>query len=345
MYRFRDYKVLTLLSVNAIIFVILLITLEISARIFYPQIMPLGNESRKFWEYDSLLGWSHKPNVKDIQTIANSTINISINSKKLRDSDYEYERNTKNRVLVLGDSFAWGFGVNKNERFSEIVERSFESLEIINSAVPGYSTDQQLLYYIYEGYKYNSDFVLLLFCENDFLGNSLNQIHWYNKPVYTYANGNLKLNSVPVPKQSFYQSLREFLSGKSYLISFILKRLTLFNAQSFSFSEFSFSNSATITEKLVEKLNNECNENGSKLLIANIPMDKEKVQFLTKVSKDNSINYLDLSPLFKDETNYLIPDDGHWNAKGNLIAGKRIINWFRQLGILSTNIVAADSNR
>lgn len=343
MYQIKDHKVFTLILVNSILFLILFIILEIAARSFYPQIIPLGNESRKFWEYDSLLGWSHKPNIIDLQTITNSSVEISINSKKLRDSEYDYKRNRSSRMLVLGDSFAWGFGVNKNERFSEIIEIGFKSLEVINAAVPGYSTDQQLLYYLDEGYKYNPDFILLLFCENDFLGNSLDQIHWYNKPFYTYDNENLIVNSVPVPKPTIYQTLRKYLSGKSYLISFILKRISLFNAQSFSFDEFNFSSSAKLTEQLIKKLNFESNKNGSKLLIISIPMADEKVEFLTRVSKDNLVNYLDLTPFFKNETNYLIPDDGHWNAKGNLIAGNGITNWFSQLGLLRSNFTVKDS--
>jgi len=212
MSRFKDHKVLTLLSVNAIIILFLFIILEISARIFYPEIIPLGNESRKFWEYDSLLGWSQISETIDLQVIANSTTEISINSKKLRDDVYDYERNTNGRILVLGDSFAWGFGINKNERFSEIIERSYKNLEVINSAVPGYSTDQQLLYYLNEGHKYHPDYVLLLFCENDFLGNTLNQIHWYNKPNFKFHS----CAETVILSKSAQISFRQILSYSVY---------------------------------------------------------------------------------------------------------------------------------
>lgn len=223
---FNTHKVVTLLIVNIIIFLSTFLLLEIGMRIFYPEMIPLVYQARKYWEYDSLLGWSHKQNAKGIQIVGEKIIDIEINSKKLRGKEYDYQRNEKKRVLVLGDSFAWGFGVQLKERFTELIESRNTGIEIINAAVAGYSSDQQLLYFQNEGYKYKPDVVLLLFYENDFLGNYVDKIYWYNKPKYVNQDGSMNLTNVPVPQQSFYQKFRRYLSGKSYLISFILKRIS-----------------------------------------------------------------------------------------------------------------------
>lgn len=171
---------------------------------------------------------------KDFRLYRGKLSPITINSKGLRDGEYSFDRNDKKRILVLGDSFAWGFGVTEKERFSELLESKLGNSEIFNAAVAGYSTDQQFLYYVNEGYKFNPDIVLLLFCENDFIGNNVDKIYWYNKPKFTVDNDSFVLTNVPVPELSFYQKLRRFLSGKSYFLSFMIKRLSIFSVQSFS---------------------------------------------------------------------------------------------------------------
>jgi len=62
-------------------------------------------------------------------------------------------------------------------------------------------------------------------------------------------------------------------------------------------------------------------------------MSSEQVTFLNYVAQKYSLEYLDLSPFFEAERDYLIPDDGHWNKKGNNIAAIAITNWFKDLGL------------
>lgn len=331
---FTKHKITSLILVNALLLLALFIILEIFIRLAFSEQIPLGNETRKFWQYDSLLGWSHIPLVTGSQTISGASVEIKTNSKKLRGDEFEYARNAKTRILILGDSFAWGFGVNKNKRFSEIIESKNNNLELINAAVAGYSTDQQLIYYINEGYKYEPDYVLLLFCENDFLGNTLSQIHWYNKPFYRYENAKLTLKGIAVPRQSSYQKLRKILSGSSYLISFILKRITTLNAKSYSIKNFSFSDAAILTEGIIKQLNDACRTNKAQLLLVGIPMPREETDLLSSVARKYSFGFLDLSLYFKNEKDYVLLNDGHWNSKGHAIAGEAIYDWLKKIGIV-----------
>ena len=50
------------------------------------------------------------------------------------------------RLLVLGDSFAFGEGVEESERFDAVLARSgSDACATVNLGVPGYGTDQELL--------------------------------------------------------------------------------------------------------------------------------------------------------------------------------------------------------
>ena len=66
----------------------------------------------------------------------------------------------KKRILVLGDSYIWGFGTNQENIFSAPeVHRTND--EIINGGVSGYGADQEYLFYLRTGQKFDVDQVVL----------------------------------------------------------------------------------------------------------------------------------------------------------------------------------------
>jgi lysophospholipase L1-like esterase len=94
------------------------------------------------------------------------------NSLGLRDTAYDSKADVK--VLLLGDSIAYGDGepVVKlcfPQLLEEILRRrdSTRSFEVINAGVPGYSTFQQTRYLELHGLELKPDAVVLQFCLND----------------------------------------------------------------------------------------------------------------------------------------------------------------------------------
>jgi hypothetical protein len=100
---------------------------------------------------------------------------ISINSLGLRDREYGPKSAGVRRVLVLGDSVAAGYAVRLESTFLKIAEgllnerNSDSRWEIINGAVPGYSTKQELALLQSIGWQLDPDIVVLAF----YLGNDL----------------------------------------------------------------------------------------------------------------------------------------------------------------------------
>ena len=130
---------------------------EAALRLMGHKPLYVSPERDRFWKYDSLLGWVHEPGQEGIFETEKFRTAVRINDKGLRDRAHTYERqNDTKRILVLGDSFAWGYGIEESERFSQLLEKSL-GLEVINAGVSGYSTDQELLWYENEGIKYETD--------------------------------------------------------------------------------------------------------------------------------------------------------------------------------------------
>jgi hypothetical protein len=68
------------------------------------------------------------------------------------------------RVLLVGDSYFWEYGVDDSQVVSEILQTmAGTGVEVINGAVTGYGTDLELLWLINEGLRFRPDVVVLGF--------------------------------------------------------------------------------------------------------------------------------------------------------------------------------------
>ena len=207
----------TLLNVSIIVVstISFLLILELFFVLFIPQIytppqvQPTNSTSEvaALFEYDELLGWKLKPNSTGFMSNPEFNVTINISQKGLRDKDYPYNKTgNKKRIIVLGDSFTLGVGVEEDERFTEVLEdKLLENVDVINMGVSGYGTDQELLFLEKEGFNYNPDIVLVAF----YIGNDVSdnmhsfmpQAKPYPKPMFVLSEDNeLKLTNVPVPK-------------------------------------------------------------------------------------------------------------------------------------------------
>jgi hypothetical protein len=76
------------------------------------------------------------------------------------------------RIVCLGDSFAWGTGVQFDDALPQRLERGLnrregETWEVVNLARPGMNTVDQAPQLASEGLAYDPDLVVLAFCLND----------------------------------------------------------------------------------------------------------------------------------------------------------------------------------
>jgi lysophospholipase L1-like esterase len=75
------------------------------------------------------------------------------------------------RIMILGDSVAYGHGVEAAQAFPQILERSMRasgrSVDVFNMALPGWSTRQERIGYEQIGRKYKPSEVILAVCLND----------------------------------------------------------------------------------------------------------------------------------------------------------------------------------
>jgi lysophospholipase L1-like esterase len=132
--------------------------------------------------FDPDAGWACHPGT-DLRYAQPGSFDVRVrcNSRGLRDTEHDYPKPPDTRrIVVLGDSFVWGYGVEMEEMFSKQLERQLgdgdadgnadgdaSRWETINLGVNGYSTVQELVRLETEGLHYAPDWVVLMFCHND----------------------------------------------------------------------------------------------------------------------------------------------------------------------------------
>jgi hypothetical protein len=146
-----------------------LVLAEIIVRIFMPKLPDASWGTQLFCRdtvYDCRI---MRPHVKGVISSEEFlSIDVASNAHGYRDGEWSSKKNRKHRVMVLGDSFAWGWGIPADSMLTRILEASDPDLAVFNLAIPGddlYRMYSRLKYHIRE---VDPTHILVLNYTNDF---------------------------------------------------------------------------------------------------------------------------------------------------------------------------------
>ncbi len=295
-----------------------------------------------------------RPQVQVLATTSDFSVIYKINSQGLRDKEYAFIKSKdKTRILVFGDSITFGEGIEYGERFSDIIEKSFPNLEVINFGVPGYGLDRILIKFTAEGLKFSPDYVIIFINEaiikrfsTNIIKNNYVDLKNIIAKIPTSNTSTAYINKNDV----FFNKRKNLLAlDKSFLFSYLQYKLCLFRltnklreddrksweaiyaenqkqvrpAQDRR-SGINMDPVAARTVLLIEKFNDICKNHGIKLILININNRFNDMGFLRDI--DNSIAYYDLTNDLINESKKYYPYfiyDGHYNKKVNSFIGKK----------------------
>ena len=164
----------TLLLVFSTLFALILAEITLSK--FFPQrtVNQYLHDRPAMFRPNDILFMDLKPNFSGFLCEEEFKTDIFINSKGYRQGEFEAKSDTGTRVLVVGDSFTFGYGVEESDGYVRVAERELRqsisagSVEVINAGVPAWWTDSYYLYLKTKGLELDPDVVVVgLFMGND----------------------------------------------------------------------------------------------------------------------------------------------------------------------------------
>ncbi|MBI5065674.1 SGNH/GDSL hydrolase family protein [Candidatus Woesearchaeota archaeon] len=321
-------------ALNACVLVISILlslfVLEILFKIYLPQKLSItGGEDLHFPH--NTLGWFTKPNLSTQIVGENLYLtNIKHNSLGLR-SDRELGEKTKKRILLFGDSFIYGLGLDWNETLDYFFQKELgENFQVINAGVTGYGMLQEYLLFkeLYD--KINPDLIIIAIYSNDFKDNIFPKLTGSVRPIATKG-----LNFSIVEKINQFGGGLDVVKRKNeyfFVFSKIFENLREFFKRHSNFYQFLYKNRFKFTQIKEESyrgdfsfFTNKQNE------ITNFAFSTEckLSEIFTSLAKEKSTKYLFLyipSRLEIEENTVRPTFDGYYDLSMNELNLNRIIN-------------------
>lgn len=199
-----------------IMLIIIFILGEISLRLLLPNLPPEDQTAAYFCRNRQFDYRFMKPNVKGyIWSEEFPSIELIANSNGYRDENWNDQ--LKYPVMLLGDSFGWGWACPEDSMIPNVMEEDLDSISIFNLSIPGDDISNYYYRYRYHFEVIKPKHIVILNYINDF-HDILNQ-----EKIIESANSSGRLDTTlnNIKCDYHYDSgLRGYLS-KSYLFRFI----------------------------------------------------------------------------------------------------------------------------
>lgn len=325
--RLSFFSAMTALSLGAAF----LLT-EIFLRIFLPQ-----QEAMGWFTPDQRYGFVMKKNFRQEYQYAGSifTMIVETNSLGLRDREYDFSESFQKRILLIGDSFTFGYAVQAEDNFDYKLEKlalkkAGENWAVINSGHGGWGTLQASRFARDHFEKFKPDAIVYTFC-----GNDPNDDVRFSSMRLDPVKGRLKF-----PGKAFIREHSHLyrLIYKSYKIYENNRRLEKKMAQVDDLQNVvvDTQSASVITPEIwretlakIQTLHQsfmEFNPDGRLLIQASAPLNKNIRRNLRSLENGKSLIYVDLA----DEVQKLppkdrvLPYDGHWSPAVHTISAQKI---------------------
>jgi lysophospholipase L1-like esterase len=148
----------------------------------------------------------------------------SINSFGFRGKNYsEKKENNTLRIIAVGDSVTFGWGLNDNETFPYFLEKRLnkvctKNVEVLNFGLPGLSAEEEFDFFKNNGIKLNPDVVIITFVGNDWENKELKEMHDVYLEKLTYNRCNV--SCTPAEKQDLYFEAQSYMRLEKINLTF-----------------------------------------------------------------------------------------------------------------------------
>lgn len=195
---------------------------EFAIRIFFPQV----TSPVQFFYDEKLGGMVPVPNQKGFKDHPKvyhyEYRNNDIGMRDTRQvGDFE---KYPHKILCLGDSFTYGWGVNDNETFANILEKKInkDTIAVLNAGVSGVGTDYALKFFQVRGQELAPNTVIYFYFDNDINDNKANAyFHIENDSIIVNEQNSYATVNALKKNRLVENKLYNWLSSNSQLFGLI----------------------------------------------------------------------------------------------------------------------------
>jgi lysophospholipase L1-like esterase len=285
-------------------------------------------------EYDTTLGWTNSRGASGRHR--NPSLGIDVvyridgrGARAMSSSSGDSLRPF--RVLVLGDSNGFGWGVPDDQHFAALLQQALPQTDVLNLAVSGYGTDQSYLRLRSEAMVFSPHLIIVQITPNDLDDIQSAFIAGRPKPRFLLDAGGLRLSNVPVRLDEAHAhevagvwlpiAARDWLLRRSYTYHWINGR---FGTPDRTRDRFTAA-SGTLFRSLLSAIRRAAAEARADLLLVHASPELS-TRAMDIFPPDAPV--LDLSQRFQRES-ALFADELHWNARGHAIVSEEVARWMR----------------
>lgn len=333
-----------------------LIALEIFLRLWDP---PLAKPKLlQIYRSSPVFGHELTPGVKGAGVLRNT---IFINSAGFRDKEYPIEKESEiYRIMVIGDSFTFGMGVNLEDTYVKGIEKLLQNennnLEVINCGVTGYVMWQNYEVLKRKALPYKPDLVILGIFLNDILQSKppyKNFSEWKGSNIFEEKQNNGLKNKLYV--RNYIKNLdrkfkfrNRYRRGHNYLKTIEERKKTVIQSANWDKIMYGKLEKRRYIEfeDTLNKFVKTAKIANCHVLVAYIPdavqlhdsQGQEINKFIKQICQKRGIPFVDITPKFEMESNpsslYLFPVDAHTSPKGHKLIAESIVEEIKKTGIL-----------
>jgi hypothetical protein len=290
-----------------------------------------------FDAYHPSRGWALKPNLRDADPYGPASLNSNSAGMRGRDEYGEHPPDGVTRIVLLGDSFAFGEEVADHETFARRLEELLPRVEVLNLGIHGYGHDQMLISLREEGLRYHPDIVIVGFVQDDMERNMLS-FRDYAKPRFELSSGELVLRDSPVPAPDGMLAREAYRSRFVDLVDMVYQSVLWQIGVNQRRME-------AVTAALLDEIASESAATGAATAFFYLPHSEELTnpdltldaeRFFTDYCDERDALCLNLRPTFLERMRqgFAVKAPGHWHGSGHQLVAEALSAFLAARGLV-----------
>jgi hypothetical protein len=243
-------------------------------------------------------------------------------------------------IIVLGDSYAFGIGVDDGDEFASQMSRELgKDVRVVNLGNPGWGLTQQIRRYMEYGRLFKPDVVVLQYCANDLEDNLGYMVTTLpedgSEEAFVFRSSNRRLGWLK-------RYLSHSIIQKSQTYNFFRHRIYVFFKnravrERESTMEERSESVATPRERfyidLLDRFTEVLARENAHFFMISVNGQLAQSIYLMETVKamdaSGKLDYIEIAPWFAKESDYGSPEGHLWGAKGHAILGARLAEYIR----------------